>query len=96
MCLQHYICIYYSQEHVICRLSEISNPKPTIKCFTKNHRLFMHNETIAIIDRLVSSYSNMHVPVLYTLGNKLRTYSRKLHTVWHVSIQYIWVSNANI
>ena len=34
---------FYCQEHVTCRESEISNPKPTIKCFTKNHRLFIHN-----------------------------------------------------
>ena len=50
----------------------------------------MHNETI-VIDRLVSSYSNLYVLVLSTLGNKLCTYSRKLHTVWHVGMQYIWV-----
>ena len=30
-----------------CRVSE-KNPKPTIKCFTKNHRLFMHNENYNI------------------------------------------------
>ena len=79
---------------MICRLSEISNPKPTIKCFTKNYRLFMHNETI--IDRLVSSYSNLYVLVLSTSGNKLLMYSRKLHTVWHVGMQYIWVSKYTI
>ena len=31
-----------------CQVSEIPNPKPTIKRFTKNHRLFMHNETIIL------------------------------------------------
>ena len=51
----------------------------------------MHNETI-VIDRLVSSYSNLYVLVLSTLGNKLRMYSRKLHTMWQVGMQYIWVS----
>ena len=25
-----------------CQVSEISNPKPTIKCFTMNYRLFIH------------------------------------------------------
>ena len=33
-----------------CRVSEISNPKPKIKCFTMNHRLFIHNKNY-IIDR---------------------------------------------
>ena len=27
-----------------CQVLETTNPKLTIKCFTKNHRLFMHDE----------------------------------------------------
>ena len=33
-----------------CRVSEILNLKPTIKCSTKNHRLSLHNKN-TIIDR---------------------------------------------
>ena len=29
-----------------CRVTEISIPKPTMKCVTMNHRLFIHNEKI--------------------------------------------------
>ena len=38
-------------------VSEISNPKLTIKCFTMDHRLFVHNENYII----VSSYLTFHV-----------------------------------
>ena len=31
-----------------CRVSEISIPKPTMICFTMNHRLFIHNENYII------------------------------------------------
>ena len=46
-----------------CQVLETPNPKLTIKCYTKNHRLFMHDENY-ITDRLVSSYSNLYVLVL--------------------------------
>ena len=50
MCLQHYLH-FYSQEHVMCPTHvecQKFHPKPTIKCFTKNHRLFMHNENYIV------------------------------------------------
>ena len=52
-------------------MAEIQNAKPTIKRFTKKYRLLIHNENY-IINRLVSSYSNLHVLLLFTLGNKLQ------------------------
>ena len=61
-----------------CQVSEIPIPKPTIKCFTKNRRLFMHDENY-IIDRLVSSYSNLYVLMLIYI-RKLVMYPRKLGT----------------
>ena len=64
----------------------------------------MHNENY-IIDRLVSSYSNLYVLVLSTLGNKLRTNFRKLHSYsvarWYaiymgIQIYICWKANLGI
>ena len=46
----------------------------------------MHNETI-VIDRLVSSYSNLYVLVLSTLGNKLRMHVLQ-ETTYSVARRY--------
>ena len=60
----HYLFSRTCDVSCTCQVLEIPIPKPTIKYFTKNHRLFMHDENYIIIDRLVSSYSNLYVLVL--------------------------------
>ena len=73
MCFTALFAFLFSRTCDVSCTCRVSNPKPTIKCFVKNHRLFIHNENYKVsqfLFKLACTDVNLHST---ELGNKLCT-----------------------